>query len=392
MKILGLKIRGRAIWIAAAILGFLGHAGIRAQEVTSGLENSPSETGIIALQTLCDRTREQADVPGFWMAVGHPDGSTAVVASGLRKVNSSEPVTTDDLVHIGSCTKAFTVHLIARLVEQGILRWEQTIGETLTGERFEIHEDYQSATLEQLLQHRANVPANAKNWHAHFRVPLLERRTMLIRENLSEAPEAPTENGYRYSNLSYLVAAKFAEEATGQTWNSLMQTEIFEPLGLTSAGFGPPGDSGQVAQPWGHLPVKTEAKWLPMQRDNSEAFGPAGTIHLSISDWIGFARLYATPLPSPTDPPNENANLTAETMQRILRSASPNGYAMGWIVLHKNDQPFRMQHAGSNTMWFAIIEIDPQSGQIWIAVANGMNDQVEKAALKSLNEMRKIEW
>jgi CubicO group peptidase (beta-lactamase class C family) len=71
---------------------------------------------------------------------------------------------------------------------------------------------------------------------------------------LAQKPARKPVKGYRYSNVGYAVAACIAESITGQAWEDLMRTQLFEPLGLTSAGFGSPGSPGVRDQPWGHLP------------------------------------------------------------------------------------------------------------------------------------------
>ena len=44
-------------------------------------------------------------------------------AVGVRKRDDPTPVTTNDLFHIGSCTKSMTATLAALLVEEGKLQW-----------------------------------------------------------------------------------------------------------------------------------------------------------------------------------------------------------------------------------------------------------------------------
>jgi CubicO group peptidase (beta-lactamase class C family) len=46
-----------------------------------------------------------------------------------------------------------------------------------------------------------------------------------------------------------------AETVEGTPWEELIRREVFEPLGIKTAGFGPPGHAGDVAdEPWGHEP------------------------------------------------------------------------------------------------------------------------------------------
>jgi len=77
----------------------------------------------------------------------------------------------------------------------------------------------------------------------------------------------------------------------------LMQAMLFEPLGMNSSGFGAPGHSGKVDQPWatkrdcspGFEPVPPGP-----QADNPPAIGPAGTVHCSLADLAAYAAFHLT--------------------------------------------------------------------------------------------------
>ena len=98
---------------------------------------------------------------------------------------------------------------------------------------------------------------------------------------------------FAYSNVGYVIAGAIAEERTGRTWEDLIRSEVWRPLGIRSGGFGPPGKSGRYDQPLGHEAL--EGKWVPLDpesrdSDNPEAFGPAGTVHMTLGDWMLFAQ------------------------------------------------------------------------------------------------------
>ncbi|HIA65057.1 TPA: hypothetical protein EYN98_03120, partial [Candidatus Poribacteria bacterium] len=63
------------------------------------------------------------------------------------------PMETDDLVHLGSCTKAMTSTLLAILITERKLNWESTLIETLPELKDLIHPNYESATLRKLVTH-----------------------------------------------------------------------------------------------------------------------------------------------------------------------------------------------------------------------------------------------
>jgi len=43
-----------------------------------------------------------------------------------------------------------------------------------------------------------------------------------------------------------------AEEVSGLSWEPLKKKRLFDPLGMSSAGFGAPNTNNQIDQPWGH--------------------------------------------------------------------------------------------------------------------------------------------
>src|SRR5690349_1510739 len=53
--------------------------------------------------------------------------------------------------HLGSNTKAMTALLVGSFVDQGTLRWTDTVGQIFTG--MKIDPGYQSVTLDQLIRH-----------------------------------------------------------------------------------------------------------------------------------------------------------------------------------------------------------------------------------------------
>ena len=111
-----------------------------------------------------------------------------------------------------------------------------------------------------------------------------------LKEGLAKKPDNLEIGQFEYSNLGYIVVAMMAESATGTKWESLIQQELFGPLGMTTAGFGPPSTAGNIDQPWGH--GRNSSQIFSNQFDNPPSLAPAGTIHCSIVDWAKFVALH----------------------------------------------------------------------------------------------------
>src|SRR6478735_6497704 len=85
------------------------------------------------LRTFLEQTlaaaREKDHLPAIAALIQIDGKIAAEAAMGDRALGHPESVTVNDRWHIGSDTKAFTATMIARLVEQGVMHFEDTLGD-----------------------------------------------------------------------------------------------------------------------------------------------------------------------------------------------------------------------------------------------------------------------
>jgi CubicO group peptidase (beta-lactamase class C family) len=160
-----------------------------------------------------------------------------------------------------------------------------------------------------------------------------------------------------------------------------MREHLFEPLGMTTAGFGPPGNKGQVDQPWGHQLGFWSGKWKSMPpedaSDNPAVIGPAGRVHCSLDDWAKFALLHLH------GACGKSELLDADVFRLLQRPALGGDYACGWTVVDREWAGGQaLTHAGSNTMWFAVIWLAPKRKLALLAATN-LGTQMAFAACDS---------
>jgi CubicO group peptidase (beta-lactamase class C family) len=301
--------------------------------------------------------RAKHGVPALGAAVIVDGKLTALGVDGVRRAGHDEKVTADDLWHLGSCTKAMTATLLARLVEAGKLQWTTTAAEALPDLAPALNEQARAITLTNLLTHRAGLPGGppADLWKQlwDWKGSLRDARTEVCKRMLGVAPEAPLGERFFYSNASYIIAGAIAEHAANAAWEDLMRREIFAPLGITSGGFGMPGDKDGTTQPWGHKPDPKGP--VAEFGDNPPALGPAGTVHMTLRDWAKFAALH---LGEPG--PDGNLLLRAETLQALHTPPPKADYACGWAVTERPWAPGPiLTHNGSNTMWYCVAWLAP---------------------------------
>jgi CubicO group peptidase (beta-lactamase class C family) len=315
-----------------------------------------------------EEARRDIGAPGLAFAVWR-EGRIVEGAAGERALGSGVAVLPRDPFHIGSITKPVTATLAARLVEQGLLSWTDTIGERLAG--IDIHPAYLGLTLAHLLSHRAGIAPDAHPQEtaqlARIR-SLGERRARAAALILALPPAAAPGRSYLYSNYSYLVAAVMMEQATGRSWEQLVREDVLAPLGLTSAGFGPPGSASLVDAPWGHIapgtlvsgPVSPNS---PLA-DNPPFRAPAGGLHMSMRDLALFGAAHLL------GEAGEEVSFLSTGTWRFLHARHPGAQATGWAL----GEGGSLHHDGSNLRWFALLRVIPEERLVIAIAANAAND------------------
>jgi CubicO group peptidase (beta-lactamase class C family) len=294
-------------------------------------------------------------------------------AVGIRKVGDPTPVTTNDEFHIGSCTKSMTATLAAMFIEEGKLRWDTTIAEVFPELKGKMDKQYETVTVEQLLQHRGGVPSKppADAWMRAWKqegTPV-EQRMEFVTAVLSQPPEAAPGTKMIYSNQGYAIVGAMLEKIAGRPWETLITEKLFKPLHMDSAGFGPPGTPGQVDQPWGH--VRRFLVRVPSQKDNPPAISPAGRVHCSLDDLARYAIFHM-------QGERIGGLLKPETFRKLHTPPDGGDYACGWICVKRGwAGGDALTHSGSNTMWYVVMWLAPEKD---FAVVVGTNTGEANAA------------
>jgi CubicO group peptidase (beta-lactamase class C family) len=314
------------------------------------------------------------DVPGMAAAVVQNGETVALGVAGVRTRGKPEKIEPTDCFHIGSDTKAMTALLCGILVDEGKLKWNQTVGATFPDLKKSMHPQYQSVTLEQLLTNHSGAPGDIMKdglWEKltqHQGTPTSARR-LLLESVTSKAPEAVPGEKFIYSNAGFAIAGHMAEQVTSKSWEELMREKIFRPLGMETAGFGAPGTAAKNDQPRGHNEDGSSVEPGP-GADNPVAIGPAGIVHCSVGDW---AKFVAANLPS--------AKIKLVKPETLVKLHTPVAgqpkYAMGWLIADK--QPWAggpaLTHDGSNTMWYATVWLAPEKDFAVLVACNQANSK-----------------
>ena len=299
---------------------------------------------------------------------------TERAVAGVRAKGGADPVQPDDVWHLGSNGKAMTATMVARLVERGLLSWDAPLSQMLPELDAQMLAAYRDVTLRDLFTHQSGLPADIdESWVAVFhkdKRPLHEQRMAFARIALAQTPAFARGAGDGYSNSGVVIAGLVAERASGLPYETLMQREVFEPLGLRSAGFG----ATHRGQPLGH---KAGAPVEGIAGDNPAVVAPAGGLYMSLDDWARFAI-------DQMAGEHGRGKLLKEPTYRLLHQPAREGgkFALGWRLQNSmaGVSARHLAHTGSNEAWFALIVLRPDTEDAVLVASNASEDvQADKA-------------
>jgi CubicO group peptidase (beta-lactamase class C family) len=340
--------------------------------------------GDAAVTNLLVPIRQKFHVPAIAAALVTSKGLRSVGVVGTRKQGTDIAPTLEDKWHLGSDTKAMTATLVAKLVEEGRLKWDTTLAEVFPELAARFNPEVRTITVLQLLTHFSGLPANPDLMRYGGAEGRRERLRILENE-LNEPPPHKPGTHREYSNLGYTIAGAITEKITGKSWEEAMREKVFGPLGMTSVGFGGTGTPGRIDQPWGHRADGQPVGGNGPAMDNPPVLGPAGRVHCTIQDW---ARFITDQLRGDRGEP---ALLKPETYRFLHTPPLGSDYALGWIVVERDwAGGVALNHGGDNTMNFANVWMAPRRDFAILVCVNQSGETGFKASDEAVGALIKL--
>jgi CubicO group peptidase (beta-lactamase class C family) len=364
----------------------------------------PSANAQTRLDDVLEPIRLKYGLPALAAAVAKDGRIIAIGAVGTRVLGAEIPVAVDDRFHIGSDTKAMTATFAGKLVDEGKLSWTSTIGDVLGPVIPGLKPGFAAISLEQLLSHTSGLPSDNEEIAAlyygnAYESTLTEYRCKMIADWGTKHDVDKADIGhFHYANLGFIIVGAMIEQITAEPWENLMQKEIFEPLGLKTAGLGPQATMGLYDAPVGHAIDEKSGKITPRPwgpgADAPAVVGPAGIAHMSVGDFATWAAWNAA------EGKRGPALIKPETLRHLhaphVTMEIPNpkpgtpksgSYGFGWGLV-KFDWAAKplLTHNGSNSMNLATILVDTEN-DLGITIDTNFPGEKADAALAELTEI-----
>ncbi len=341
--------------------------------------NSYGVIGDNKLQAGLDAIRTAYTVPAIAGFIIKGDSILEMGVSGVRKSNTSVAVTLNDRWSIGSVTKSLTATIAMTLVEQGRISLSSTILDVMPEMAGQIKAEYLSITLKELLSHTSGLVRDLPyltdlQWF-NSKQPLKEQRRLWTNEMLNT--DSVVERGvFSYSNGGYVIAGHMLETVTGQSWESLLQTQLLSPFHMTNTSLGVPDINGDLSQPRGHTFIYNawESKSTEQRPSNPPVMAPA-------SDFVTDLASMAQYLIAHLQGAKGQSNILQASSYKAMHSPVINNQSLGWIELERDFARGKLYyHNGSNGYWYAHMYIIPGEDIALFAVTNASGDGARGAS------------
>jgi CubicO group peptidase (beta-lactamase class C family) len=351
-----------------------------------------ARAALVGIDPILEQALADFGVPGLALAVV-ADGEVVFERGwGLRDVAGKKPVTPDTLFAIGSTTKAFTAFVLATLVEEGKLEWDEPVLTYLSD--FRLHDDHSTRRLKvrDLLIHASGLPRHDLVWYNSKAT----REELFARLRHLE-PTRDLGEEFQYQNLMYLTAGYLAERVTGKPWEELVRERIFGPLGMTRSNFSVLASQRDDDHALPYTIEDRVPRAIPFR--DITTIGPAGSINSSVSEmtqWIrlqlgggevdGKRLLPATAIHEMHTPHNAIPQYPDD--QDVLSI----GYGLGW-ALESHRGHFLVQHGGGIDgfiSWVALLPLD-RIGVVAYTNASGLNPLPSVAARTVIDRILALE-
>jgi len=259
------------------------------REMFAGMKAHPLDADRIAvLKAFVQDVMRDFGIPGVGLSL--VDGGRVAFQGGLgvKTLGQPDPVDADTLFLAASNTKAMTTLLLAELVDERKLRWDEPVIEVYPDFRLGDADTTRQVLVKHLVCACTGLPRQDFEWLFNFATatPASSLASLGTMQPTSRFGEV-----FQYSNLmaaaAGYVAASVArpKQELGAAYDEVMRSMVFEPLGMTHTTFDfSAALSGNFASPHGS---DVDGKTTPARMDMNYSVvpvRPAGGMWTSARD------------------------------------------------------------------------------------------------------------
>lgn len=196
---------------------------------------------IAALRTFLETSMRELGVPGASFALTDRNGTIYAGGIGVREIGRPEPVDGDTEFMVASNTKGLSTLLLAKLVDEGRIRWDQPVTQVYPGFRLGSAETTAKVQVRHLVCACTGLPRKDMQWSLNTRASTPASDTFV--QLAATEPTSGFGEVFQYNNLMASAAGYigghllYPRMELGRAYDRAMREKIFAPLGMKATGF-----------------------------------------------------------------------------------------------------------------------------------------------------------
>ena len=175
-----------------------------------------------------------SDGPGVSFLIAKDGKPIYQKAFGMANIELNVPMTTKNVIEIGSITKQFTAVAILMLEEQGKLNIKDDITKYIPD--YPTHN--KKITIHQLLNHTSGIKSytSMSNFLSNARTDMTPLELIDVFKN--EPMDFEPGEKFLYNNSGYILLGYIIEVVSGETYAEFLDNHIFKKLGMSNSYYG----------------------------------------------------------------------------------------------------------------------------------------------------------
>jgi CubicO group peptidase (beta-lactamase class C family) len=313
------------------------------------------------------------DVPGVGVAFLDHDKVVFAGGLGVRELGKPEKVDQNTLFMAASNTKGMTTLLLARLVDQGKLKWDEPVVDVYPKFKLGDADTTKKVLVKNLVCACTGLPRQDLEWIFEFKDATPESALTLLG---TMQPTSKFGEVFQYSNLMAAAAGfigghiEYPNLELGAAYDKAMQTMIFNPLQMNATTFNyAKALAGDHSTPHGNnVDGKTAVASMAFNYAVIPA-RPAGAVWTSSADLMKYVQLQADRGKLPDGKQLISAENVTEREKPQVSLGEDSWYGMGVIVDKTYGVPV-VSHGGDlpgfHSDWYML----PDSGMAAVILTN----------------------
>jgi CubicO group peptidase (beta-lactamase class C family) len=291
------------------------------------------EKGVELIEKYLDSLSEVKKFNGA-VLIAKDNKAQLISVKGYTDYTLKEELSDKSVFRLASLSKQFTAAAIMILEENKQLEYDDFVSKYIT--KF----PYEDVSIRNLLTHTSGIPDDYIKLASRFRNIIgdtlsIKEAVELIVKNKPKQKQG-TNEAFSYSNTGYVLLAGIVEQISGQSFESFLKNNLFEPLGMNNCRVWNllSADSDFEQKTWS---FKYEGKkTLSLKPNYIDGVAGDGAVFCNVTDFLIWDKFWNG---------NElisNANLNEAIKPHSLLNGTPSNYGFGWSV-----KDYKMLHTGS---------------------------------------------